>query len=152
MSPYHLQHHHRATNTKRPQTNYEGEVLSSSNPDPAETGGEESFMQHDEHDGYPGDHSGEQYINQIKPWKKNPAHVQSANESLRFSHQHANDLGGSDVADNVANNVTIQRGRWQRRTSNSNGRHAQSKNDDYEVQEEAYNAKKPRGTAEISTM
>ena len=41
MSPYHLQHNHRATNVKRPQTNYEGEVLSSSNPDPVETMGAE---------------------------------------------------------------------------------------------------------------
>jgi len=60
MSPYHLQHHHRATNVKRPQTNYEGEVLSSSNPDPVETmGPEESFMQNDEGEGYPVARSGE---------------------------------------------------------------------------------------------
>jgi len=48
--------------------------------------------------------------------------------------------------------MKVQRGRWQRSPSNPADRQARSKNAECEVQEEAYNAKRPRGTAEISTM
>ena len=153
MSPYHWQLHHRATNSKRPRANYEGEVLSSSNPDPVETlGADESSMQHDEIEGYPGDHSGEQYINQRKQRKKHPAYIQSTNDGLRLSRQHANDFGGGAAGGHAGSKAQVQRGRWQRSPSNPADRHMQSKNDEYDVQEDAYSAKKPRGTAEISTM
>ena len=109
-------------------------------------------MQHDDTEGYPGDHSGERYINQIKPWKKSIPHGQPAHEGPRFSHQHAYDLGGSASGGHPTQHLKAQRGRWQRGTPTLAERQAQSKNDEYEVQEEAYNAKRPRGTAEISTM
>lgn len=152
-SPYHWQLRHRATNSKRPRANYEGEVLSSSNPDPVETlGADESSMQHDDHEGYRGDHSGEQYVGQRQPQKKHAAYIQSATDGLRSSHQHGNGFGGGAARGHPGSNAHSQRGRWQRSPSNPADRHPQHRNDDYEDHEEAYSAKKPRGTAEISTM
>ena len=46
----------------------------------------------------------------------------------------------------------MQRGRWQRSTSNPKDRQATSKNDDDEDQEIGYKALEPKGTAGMSTM
>jgi len=46
----------------------------------------------------------------------------------------------------------MQRGRWQRSTSNPKDRQATSKNDDDEDQEIGYKALEPRGMAGMSTM